>query len=245
MAKNNTANGNNKLENLENLADLSPRERIKKLKELKQKKEEEIIEAQELIHDSEVEIDEELKFKDKVPIPEVAQEDLEGLSLEAKDILKSARGMKEKITAHIKEEERYKLENIKDSLEETVGLERTNSRAGEVRNVEYGPDTFSGSPLNPNKVIGLSYQPAGMLQQEMDSIYRTVGEKGYMNQTEQQRVVDITSALDEKIRAVETGSYNISDEVARSVSIARQVGERLLHNTYQSNKRYAGEEYKV
>src|SRR3989338_11521327 len=76
---------------------LPPEERIKKLKELEKQRKKEIEEAQKKIKESEDELRERRKWKEKVPIPEFAQEGFGGLSEEAKDILKQHRGVKEKL----------------------------------------------------------------------------------------------------------------------------------------------------
>ena len=69
---------------MSNLKELHPKDRLKKLKEMKEKKEQEIAEAQKKIKESEAEITERQKYLDKVPIPELMQEDLAGLSPEEK-----------------------------------------------------------------------------------------------------------------------------------------------------------------
>lgn len=83
-------------EDKEDLRSLPPEERIRKLKELEKKRKKEIAEAQENIRESEEEIKDRLKWLDKVPMPEFAQEDLEGLSEEARQVLKERKGIKEK-----------------------------------------------------------------------------------------------------------------------------------------------------
>ena len=73
------------------LSKFPPEERIKKLKELEKKKKEEIAQARKEIKESEDELTERQKWTDKVPIPQFAQEDLVGLSNEAKEMLKASR----------------------------------------------------------------------------------------------------------------------------------------------------------
>ena len=77
---------------MKDIKKLSPEERIKKLKELEEKSKKEIAEAQKLIKQSEGEIEQENKFKDKVPIPQlIAEEERTLESQEAKEMFESQR----------------------------------------------------------------------------------------------------------------------------------------------------------
>src|SRR3990167_2739866 len=77
------------------LKDLPPEERIKRLKKLEEEKKKEIEEAEKIIKESNEEITERRKWIEKVPIPQVAQDDLEGLGEEGKQLFNVHRGKKE------------------------------------------------------------------------------------------------------------------------------------------------------
>lgn len=77
---------------MKDIKKLSPQERLKKLKELEEKSKKEIAEAQKLIKQSEGEIEQENKFKEKVPIPQlIAEEERTLESEEAKEMFESQR----------------------------------------------------------------------------------------------------------------------------------------------------------
>lgn len=221
--------------------DLPPEERVKKLKEIKEKKEKEIVEAQQQIKDSEIELSERKKWLDKVPIPELAQEDLTGLSAEARQILKENKNIKDKEIADEDVEDKKKV-----ALEDTVA-EETIQPQKQV-DIEYG---LSGDRLREvaraEYISGLSQVPADRLQIEAERLQRTVEDKGYLNQEEQRRALSLYSAIDEKIKAADGGSYaGWTEETATRALFSKQVTGRLLDNAYQANKPSGRlDEYKV
>lgn len=225
----------------EDLNKLPAAERLKKLKELQRKKKEEIEEAQKLILESEQELTEERKWKEKVPIPEVAKEELEGLSEEGKAVLKAHRGLRErkgkesgeeKETAEdIEGEERGKKEGRgrrsarqASALEETVAQERVVQRAA---NVEYGLAGKPGRPLDVDYTLRLSQKPAEVLYQEISGLRQAAEEKGYLSRDDVRRVEYLTGAVEEKFRAADEGRYTFSQETARAASLTQQIGMEL------------------
>lgn len=110
------------------LKNFPPEERVKRLKELEEQKNKEIEEAKKLIKESEEEIIERRKWKDKVPMPEFVSGSLEGLSTEVKDILKTERGLNEnqKIELELEKEfeERLAEKKKREDLETlTINVE--------------------------------------------------------------------------------------------------------------------------
>ena len=201
--------------------DLPPEERIKKLKKLKEEKEKEIAEAQKLIKESEEELTDRRKFKEKVPIPESAKNDLEGLSKEGKEILKEQKGLREKVAEH--EEKKAAAKTSKD--DKKYDLE---SLAREQ--VELPPDV-----INSEYALQLSKEPMGNIYKEMGQIYKAVEEKGYISREEEKRVEYLSSAVERKIEADEEGQYSFSREAARAASITQQLGASLI-STYKGHK---------
>src|SRR3990167_5553452 len=78
------------------LKNLPPEERIKKLKELEKQRKKEIEEAQKVIKDSEEELTARRKWTDRVPIPEMGQDDFANLSAEGQEILRLGKGLQKK-----------------------------------------------------------------------------------------------------------------------------------------------------
>jgi len=148
----------------EDLKKLPPEERLKKLKELEQKKKQEIDEAQKLIKESETEITEQRKWKEKVPIPQVAVEDSQSMSVEEKQMIgahhqKSAgkaplEEKKQKKTTAFFEEEEEKPKKSAQELEQLLG------------NVPQLPPELLGSDYAKH----LSRKPMQDLYQEMAGI---------------------------------------------------------------------------
>lgn len=104
---------------IKELKKLSPEERIRKLKEIAEKDKKEIEDAQELIKQSEDEIEEERKIKEQIPIPQVKAFDISELfTQEEKDMYRVKRmvgpdrkkeGAEEKPLEKAVEEEEIKL----------------------------------------------------------------------------------------------------------------------------------------
>mgnify|MGYP001239940458 CR=1 FL=1 len=208
---------------MSNLKELHPKDRLKKLKEMKEKKEQEIAEAQKKIKESEAEITERQKYLDKVPIPELMQEDLAGLSPEGKIAIKEWKGLQEK-----KEEEEPEEKNEEVSLEEAIEEEiPQNIDPG----VQYGPeDAFAP---NAQYVQDMIYAPIDELQSQIENVYNFAKEQGYMNQEQQQFILNANAALDEKIESYGSGPATLSEKVSQAATL-RQTTGRLLDHQYKT-----------
>lgn len=228
-----------------NLKDLPPEERIKKLKELEAQKKKEIEDAQKQIKESEQEIIKEKKWKEIVPIPQVAQESLEGLSAEGKEILKNVKGKKEDKKGDKDEEKEGEKKKDgekvaeKVSEKEELSLEETLMR--EKAAVSSGAQVQYELPreLHPNHdyVRHLSETPAERLKEEAQSLYNAFKERGYMNDEEQKRAAELYTASDLKERAGDGGLYpSFTEEVAEKTSLVKQIAGHLLHNMYRAKK---------
>lgn len=202
-------------EDKDNLDNLYPEERIKRLKELEQKRKKEIEEAQKKIKESEEELRERLKWKERVPIPEFAQEELRGLSEDAKEILQRHRGIKKIIE---KPEEDILLSKKKLSLEEAVNVENLKNIPPEILEADYTQH--------------LSRKPVQSLYQEMADIQKEVEEKGYISREEERRVEYMMGAMERKREE----GYNFSEEVARKANVTQQIGANL-RSVYKSSQR--------
>lgn len=222
----------------ENLKNLPAEERLKKLKELEKKKKQEIEEAQKQIKDSESEITEKKKWVDKVPIPEVAQEDLEGLSAEGKQLLKTHKGTTEKPKEE-KEEENSKTTKKSPSkttqkavsdLEETVMKEKV-TLSPQAMGMEYGakaaPNTGFGNDYKP-----LRDRPTTDLYQEMNALHQGVESKGYISRADERKAEYLSGIVQERQEAADKGTYTFSEETARAASVMQQ----LAHNIKQAYK---------
>ena len=207
------------------IKELPPEDRIKRLKELQKKKEQEIAEAKKKIQDSEDEITERQKWLDKVPIPELMKDDLEGVSAEAKLALKEWKGLKEK-----KEQEpETEVEHKEESLEETIEGETPQTLPP---NINYGlQEQFAP---NAQYVQDLISTPLEELHGRIDQVYNIAKEQGYMNQEQQQFILNANSALDEKIESYGRGPATLSEKVSQA-STLRQTTGRLLDHQYTTH----------
>ena len=191
------------------LKGLSPQERLKRLKELEQKKKKEIQEARKLIKESEKDITDQHEFKEKVPIPEVGMQDLQGLSEEGRQLLMVLKDLKSKK----KEEEPVKKVIIEEeSLEETI--QRIDPIPIQVQNTEYA--------------MHLSQRPMQDLQNQMAGIYETSQERGYMTSEDQKKVAYISAGVQHKMEAIEQGSYNASDDLTSRVKATKELSAHML-----------------
>ena len=221
------------------LKKLSPEERIKKLKELEEQKKKEIEQqkndfeqdkkeiedVEKEIKNAQGELNEKRKVKEKVPIPEFAKEDLEWLSEEGKQILSVQKGIKKEVfndNFNDNEENKQsgkKISREEISLEETLSKEKTELQQMQVK-----------------YELQLSHKTMGDLYSEMVNIHKRVEEKGYVNQEEQKRVQYLSSAVEQKLEAVEEGNYSLSQELERTVSTVKQLSEGL-RGMYKSNRK--------
>lgn len=219
----------------EELKNLPPEERIKRLKELEEKKKKEIEEAQKLIRDSEVEITEKRKFKDKVPLPQVASLDLHNLTREEKDVVLRAQGKryikKSEEEGTTKSEEKRKKNNrsVEEVLEaaekKDKSLEETLGGAG-VGGKSYTEEA-EFQRANADYVARMAQKPMASLYQEAANINREVEEKGYINREEEQRIAYLSSAVERKLEDVESGRYTLSEQAALAVNATKQLSEKL------------------
>ena len=203
----------------EDIKKLPPEERIKKLKELEAKKKKEIEEGQKSIKESQEEIKDRRKWLDKVPIPEMGKEELEGLSPEGKQILQVSKRLPKK------EEPSEQVKKVAASLEETVQTEKI-AFAPQGRK-EY--DTTAAM-----QAFGAEYKPLSQVSipemyQVVSSVNRAIEEKGYMNPTEVNLIRYASSEIERRLEDVEAGKYKgFTEEVAQAASVIQQMSmERL------------------
>ena len=201
----------------EDISSFPPEERIKKLKELEKKRKKEITEAQKIIKDSEQELNEQRKWKEKVPIPQVARTLFKDLSAEEKEIIEAHKGIKGEPEEGV--EEILAGEISGESLEEIASKQVEIPL--EVRESEY--------------VAILSERPMGDIYGEMKNIREDVEGKGYISREEERRIEYLASAVEQKVEDVETGKYSFTEDVARAASLTRQIGGTLM-NAYHHGK---------
>ncbi|MBU0459400.1 MAG: hypothetical protein KKH52_04880 [Nanoarchaeota archaeon] len=197
----------------DDLEDLPPEERIKRLKELEKKRKQEIVEAQQQIRESENELKDRLKWKEKVPIPEFAQDELIGLSEEAKEILVRDRGIRKQF----EDVEEVPLVKEGASLEEALGGEELMEIPPEVLNADY--------------TRHLSQEPVKSLYAEMAQLQESVEQKGYMSSEDERKVEYMMGAVERKREE----GYSFSEDAARAASVTQQIGANL-RNVYKSSQ---------
>jgi hypothetical protein len=116
---------------------------------------------------------------------------------------------------------------LKKSPDEDLNLEELAKQKVDL------PPELMGSEYT----LQLSQKPMTDIYKEMQTIYQSVGDKGYISGEEERRVEYLASAVEKKVEDVETGNYSFSEDVANAASITRQIGSKL-RNMYQSNVTY-------
>jgi hypothetical protein len=210
----------------DDLKNLHPEDRIKKLKKLEAEKKKEIAEAEKEIKKSQDEITQRRKWVDKVPIPEFARENLEGLSEEGKTILKQ-KGVKEKIENDVEVPQRKK----EISLEESVAQEEVNIPKGHV-DVQYGP---------PGQAAEVRYgiqseRPMKDLYTEAVELKQAIDVKGYVSKADEKKAQYLSSVAQERIGG---GTYSFTEDTRRAGSLTQMIGASI-RNEYQSHSRKGG-----
>ncbi len=209
----------------EELEGLSPEEKIEKLKEIEKKKKKEIAEAQELLKESENELSDKEEFKERVPIPEVAKEDLSTASEEEKEILKTHKGLDEK-----KDEDSDEKSSESKNSKENLGRSETAESLEEI--------AFREKAELPKEVIQseyaakLSLEPMENLYREMKDIYLAVEEKGYVSPEEERKIGYLSAATERKLEDIESGDYSLTEEVSKAAMLTKSIGASL-RDTYQ------------
>jgi len=209
------------------LKNLPPEERIRKLKQLEEQKKKEIEDAQKQIRDSEKELTEKQKTKEKIPIPQVARESLKDLTNEEKEILRTHRGLK-------KEE--------RGEVEEKIEKAEKKSSHGDLEFLAREKVDLPPELMQSEYTLKLSQRPMRDLYAEMTKITQAVEDKGYVNAEEQRRVQYLSSAVERKLEDIETGKYSFSADVAAAASLVQQMGMKLREN-YNRGKRERNEWY--
>ncbi len=216
------------------LKKLPPEERIKKLRELEKQRKKEIEEAQQKIRESEDELQEHRKWIEKVPIPEVAQEELEGLGEEGKELLKVHKGLKEKndkkesIVPQSSSKSSSSTSPSRPSLEETLEQEIAILPPG-AQDVEYG---IKAAAEREVAYSPLRQKPMTEIYQEATQLKQAVQEKGYISKDDERRAEYLTGIVQERLEASSAGKYSFSEEAARAASLTQMVGWSI-QNAYK------------
>jgi hypothetical protein len=193
----------------EDLRNLPPEERIKKLKELEKKRKKEIEEAKKGIKESETELTERRNWFEKVPIPQIAQDNLAGLGVEGKKILETHKGIKEK----------------KESVDEVV----TESSDKEMDLEELAQERVDVpfELMQSEYAQHLSQKPVQELYGEMKNLQENVAEKGYVTAEEQRKAEYLIAGMENKLEDVEEGSYSFTEKAAMRASLIQQMGAKV------------------
>ncbi|MBU0457282.1 MAG: hypothetical protein ABH824_07260 [Nanoarchaeota archaeon] len=216
----------------EELKNLPPEERIKRLKELENKRKKEIEEAQNLIKESEEELTERRKWEDKVPLPEFASEDLQGLSEEAKEILRSQRGFKDKIKKEDSEEKSE--ENSEDGEKKRKTIKSRSNQDLEMLAREQ--IDLPQEIINSEYAMQLGQKPVNDLYQEVREIGQRVEKRGYMTREEERRVEYTLAGIEKKFEAEESGTYSFTEKTAMRANLTQQLGAQLLSKDLYKDK---------
>ncbi|MBS3166544.1 hypothetical protein J4444_05460 [Candidatus Woesearchaeota archaeon] len=142
---------------------------------MEKKKKKEIEEGEKLIKESETEISDKIKWVEKVPIPQIASEDVKQLSAEEKEILKTHKGTNEKKEVKESKDEKLKKETVKEestpsgfNLEDAVSRESIQVPRGGMG--QYHIEAAQQRTINSDYVASLSRQPTEKLYHEIAAI---------------------------------------------------------------------------
>lgn len=213
---------------------LRPEERIRKLKELEQKKKKEIEEAHRLIKETEEELSGEQRRREKVPIPEVAKEDMEGLSEEGRELLKVHKGLRERRIVEESEETTTPpptTRRRRSPLEEAVKEAR--ELPPQARGVEY-----AAAPVGFGTAAKSFYEMS--MQELQENVYKATKaaeELGYATRDQVKLAYYAMSEVEKRLEAAEEGHYSLTEEAARAASLTKQLGAHV-QNLYRSKSMY-------
>jgi hypothetical protein len=213
------------------LKNLPPEERIKKLKELEVQRKKESEEAEDLIRESQDEISHKKKWTDKVPIPEITQDDEMGLSDSAKEILETLRGKKRTEAKEAPVERKEKEIDLEETLlKEAPRVQFTGA--------QYELPTVPLSAPNIQYIQELSQRrTAEELQSRAAYIAQRVDDQGYITAEQQQEAFNLYQASGAKQDAGVEGRYGtFTEDVEARTSLTKQVTGRLLDRAYEAAK---------
>ncbi len=225
----------------DSLKNIPPKERIRRLKEQEAKKKGELEDSKRKIHELEIEqrkdleetnkliqesiqeINEEQRKKEIMPLPDVAREDTEGLSEEAKIIIRKVKQTSEKKETPTLPAPTPKKKKSSPNLEETVASE---PRAPPQTNIQY-PHQIPREIENAEYRVQLHETPMIYLREKMEDLYRSVRDRGYMLWEEHQLASDIAQAVDRKIEDIQTGNYRPADTLAEKIEEVALTTKRI------------------
>ncbi len=159
----------------------------------------------------------------RLPLAELAKDDLVGLSEDGQEILKISKS----ITTEQKEES-----SEKDQKRDV--LKRSNSSALEEQLFREKINSGTATSSHPDYALHLAQEPMAKIYHEMTSLYELAGEKGYLNPDEQRRVQYLASAVEQKVRDAEEHRYTMTEEAAAVLGVTRQIGSKL-QSLYKGN----------
>jgi hypothetical protein len=193
---------------------LSPEERIRRLREIAERDEEEIRNAQNLIKESEIEIQEENKQKRQIPIPQLRSVDVGTLF---------GRGTQEDLMFKTKQfrEGRRDTELEEKAEEATLEEEVANEPIKEAARAEASRQQYMQQ---------LAMAPTEQLAGRMVDIYEGAKDKGYVSRAEMEEVNAINYALNEKNAEIKAGNYaadkKVQEEILASSNIMKALTDR-------------------
>lgn len=199
------------VDELDKLKGLSPEERIKKLKELEEQRKKEIESAQKLIKQTEIEIEENSKEKQQLPIPQLKSDLATLTSEEEKDLFKMKRYEDgKKPSASEKKEKSSGPKPDGQSLEESVSHGIIPDQQKLEAHVQYQQ---------------LATQPIDQLKGRLEYLNQNQQQLSYEQRNE---VSSLSYALQKKMEDIESGKYKPEDystvkEVQESLSMIKKI----------------------
>ncbi len=216
------------------IKDLPPEERIRRLKELEKKRKKELAEAEEEIRRSHEELTKRREWFEKVPIPEVIQEDEQGLGEEGRELIRTHRGWGE----NPKVEEEVPAKRREISLEETLEREKTDVPP-EAMGIAYG--------MHPEQRGGIAYKavsdkPMTELYKEAVALKQSITEKGYISREDERKAEYLVGVVEQRVEAERVGYYSFTEQTAKAASLTAMVGSSV-RNAYQNRTEIRGNDW--
>jgi len=208
---------------LKELRNLLPEERIKRLKEIEEKNRKEIEEAHKLMQESEVEIVEDQKEKEQIPIPQLKVADIDMLvGEEEKRIFATTRFVdtKKKVSEDSTETSAIKAENLEEELFGHSHPQGTNPRHIE----EHWQYTARLAEMPTRDV----YNAASNLAQVIRS---TIDDRGYLSEMQRQAFETRAQGIEYDLRQKELmykGNERTEELIRKAASTLTDVTRQYI-----------------
>ena len=220
------------------LKTLPPKERLEKLKVLHEKlnskveklgrdlreielqEKSELLEIEKLIAESKEELKAENRLE-KNPLL-IMQNTISQASIEKTLTVEVPEKVTSTKRASKKERESQGLEEITTSSQTSTLTSQT------IPHTEFSPHALPIELENAEYRVQLRETPMIYLRENMEHLYRSLQDKGYLRWEEQHLAEIISEAIDKKIHDYQTGAYTPPEPITDHVSITQKIAAKIL-----------------